>query len=826
MRNWKHCTPFAVLFVAVSLALFGCGGGGGSGEPQSAAKTVSGVVADGYLVGATVFLDRNGNKVLDLDEPSTTTGSGGAYTLTAADIDLYPLVVIVGVEVVDEDTGAAVGQEYVLAAPPGKPEFISPITTIIQERLEANPSLDLGEAEDLVKRKLGVTDDVDLFEDYIEPDTEGLSPGEAVVLREKLQTVHKVAQVVARTFGEMQGKIEAAAESAGVDLSDDLDAIVAMVVDRVIEKLGQIYEAVQGVEDVETISDDTVAEIEQEDPVTADNVAEEVERAKTVPQASAWSAILADGGVYWFDFDERCDGGAGCSTEIHYGQVQPQSDGSIEEEHGWFDFVTDQWVSETGSDMDSRYVLLQGQWTLVQDGPSEFQFQMNADGSAVLSHPQLGQEEKIEVVAADLAGKKMSAFLDPDAKGLFVDPAATFPSGAKAYKMTFTALQDRYEVGQWMDDVSGKDHNFASYWDCPTTGGACTESQVADLAEFLDVFAAVDGNDNQFRLGKLALQFAADGSIDIYREFQTWDGTQMQYGSELLTEAGALREQVVDGQTLHFLDLPGAYAGLLDWGGEEPTALFLVVLDGGVKVGTYSAAGTVTTEGGVNLNLAAFNAVKNNLALGEAPPVTTLPFTLDLVSGKVFVFQDAGSADVELIWFHGDGSLEVRGWEYDSSLQQDVAYEGAGTWSLAEDGVLTGTMADGSATLELLEDGASALTLRITDAGGPSFTEVWHKTVPFVAADLIGNSYGLSEGQVLTFADATTGSIVDPVEGTDGFTWSVGSDGAIAVDLASGRTPTLYLLAGGTASQFGIAGYMLDGSAALVDVFAEELTKQ
>ena len=45
---------------------------------------LNGVAIDGYLQGATVFLDRNGNGTLDSDEPSTVTDSSGRYSLNTS----------------------------------------------------------------------------------------------------------------------------------------------------------------------------------------------------------------------------------------------------------------------------------------------------------------------------------------------------------------------------------------------------------------------------------------------------------------------------------------------------------------------------------------------------------------------------------------------------------------------------------------------------------------------------------------------------------------------------------------------------------------------
>jgi hypothetical protein len=69
----------SLLSIAVTLALAACGGGGGSTAEPAA---TSGTAVDGYLSGATVFCDTNGNGVLDTGEASVTTNASGKYTFT------------------------------------------------------------------------------------------------------------------------------------------------------------------------------------------------------------------------------------------------------------------------------------------------------------------------------------------------------------------------------------------------------------------------------------------------------------------------------------------------------------------------------------------------------------------------------------------------------------------------------------------------------------------------------------------------------------------------------------------------------------------------
>lgn len=126
----KKLSMLAAAATAVLLAA--CGGGGGSG-PLASAGALTGVVVDGYLQGAAVFLDMNRNGVQDAGEPSTTTDLNGRYTLDYSEvtgsITGLPVVVTGGV---DSDTGFAFAGK--LAAPvesARQAQVVTPLTTLV-----------------------------------------------------------------------------------------------------------------------------------------------------------------------------------------------------------------------------------------------------------------------------------------------------------------------------------------------------------------------------------------------------------------------------------------------------------------------------------------------------------------------------------------------------------------------------------------------------------------------------------------------------------------------------------------------------------------------
>ena len=138
----------------VALTATGCGGGGG-GEttpppppppPPAKLSVQGGKVIDGYVSGATVWLDINGNHLKDADEPSTVSKAAGAYQLELSEpqracLPYSTLYVDVPVGAVDEDSGT-VKEAYQMAIAPQFKTLsvdqvlnISPLTTAIWDQV-------------------------------------------------------------------------------------------------------------------------------------------------------------------------------------------------------------------------------------------------------------------------------------------------------------------------------------------------------------------------------------------------------------------------------------------------------------------------------------------------------------------------------------------------------------------------------------------------------------------------------------------------------------------------------------------------------------------
>ncbi len=145
------------LVASLLLIVTACGGGEDGGD---SAVVLNGQVADGYLSGAIVFLDRNGNRMPDPGEPSTESGAQGHFSLDIeqGEGNLYPVVaeVIAGKTIDEDQPNQYVAESYQLEAPAGKWAFISPLTTLVNHELSKDSTLSLQEAEIRVLSQLGL----------------------------------------------------------------------------------------------------------------------------------------------------------------------------------------------------------------------------------------------------------------------------------------------------------------------------------------------------------------------------------------------------------------------------------------------------------------------------------------------------------------------------------------------------------------------------------------------------------------------------------------------------------------------------------------------
>ncbi|WP_298595472.1 c-type cytochrome [Zoogloea sp.] len=137
-----------LLGCALAVTLTACGGGGGGGSAgtsaPASATTLSGTAVDGYLQGARVLLDVNGNGLADAGEPTATTDANGRYRLDYSTLS-SPIagmrVVVTGG--VDTDTGNAfTGMLTARADGAQAGQLVSPLTSLVDALVAEGFSLD------------------------------------------------------------------------------------------------------------------------------------------------------------------------------------------------------------------------------------------------------------------------------------------------------------------------------------------------------------------------------------------------------------------------------------------------------------------------------------------------------------------------------------------------------------------------------------------------------------------------------------------------------------------------------------------------------------
>lgn len=598
--------------VLTVLALPGCGGGGGGGGDtigDPTAPSVSGVVADGYLVGATVCLDVNENRICDPTEPKATTGAGGTYKITyqnSGDTN-HPIVVEVSVGTVDEDTGKPVNKSYVLTAPAGKPEFVSPLTTMVQTVLEQNPALTVEDAEAAVKDSLGQTADstVDLFTDYVaaKDDAENEDAPE-------YEQLHRVAQVVARVMEANHEAIEQAAADAGLDVEQVMDSVVRTVAAQVMAQLGTIVQEVEEVEDAggDFNPDDLAKGVPGADPNAVVEDIEQEEEAAGVAVANPQEIL--QGGINMLDSMEYAQN----QFTLGYERIGLAGDNStLTMEANWQDPYGG-WQTYAGYGYSSYLLNSSGGWVPTTD--TDWTVSFSGD-KALISRAGGADVIKISGAVQDVSTKPIADFVDDDGWANWILSGATFSDGAKAYRWTETRQTGLYEIPVVSpSDCDGFGADYGN--NCNVALAAQANPQGMAAATSLDQVMypadfAFDQASTVVRIGEnLGVQFVGDANADtgVLRFVKIQTGSMMAAPNQP-GAPGTWSKKTVNGVTMIMFDVPPAFRDMLLY--DESPRYFLAVQGGYVRAGAHAPAGTVSFEDKWNFNDKAMKDILTNL---------------------------------------------------------------------------------------------------------------------------------------------------------------------------------------------------------------------
>ncbi len=163
---------YPTLTLIAAAMLSACGGGDGS-DPVPKSTYLNVTAIDGYLKGAEVWLDLNGDYKWNTGEPKAITTEGGKANLNVDGVtnpSSHPIVVkvIPGVTVDETTPNQTVKSGYIMSAPSGELD-VTPLSTLVQVSM-ANGSLTKEAATEKVATDLGVSKE-DVLGDYIEKET-------------------------------------------------------------------------------------------------------------------------------------------------------------------------------------------------------------------------------------------------------------------------------------------------------------------------------------------------------------------------------------------------------------------------------------------------------------------------------------------------------------------------------------------------------------------------------------------------------------------------------------------------------------------------------
>lgn len=163
-------------------------------------EPLEGVVVDGYVAGATVFVDINGNGVQDSGEPSTTTDAQGNFSFPDGANNFGNIVSTGGTDI-------ATGQPFEgsLTAPAGS-DVVNPLTTLI-DAISKTPGNTVASARAQVLTALGLDANTDLQKfDPIATAADPNATAEQKALALKVQAAAaQINTIVQQTAAVLQG---------------------------------------------------------------------------------------------------------------------------------------------------------------------------------------------------------------------------------------------------------------------------------------------------------------------------------------------------------------------------------------------------------------------------------------------------------------------------------------------------------------------------------------------------------------------------------------------------------------------------------------------
>lgn len=592
---------YSALFLSTTVMLAGCGGGGGDSNtptttipitptPTIKLTALSGVVADGYIQGAIVCVDKNANLLCDTGEIQTTTNNKGEYILKDVNNDdatNFPVIALVPVGAIDQDDPThAISQPYTLTTPIGKHAFISPLTSLVKEYRDDN-ALSTEEASQIIANILATPNSNDLFSNYAVSNN----------TREQ-KRLHNVAKLAVNAFASITDHIKKSADAT----------LYSAKIQHTIAVRGFLQQAPYILGDVNAEGYSPLLATAFSAPIP------DLLKLASLPRTnvSAQAIALANNSVYALQVEikptTQCsDGSTSCAgfypASFYYGSssVSSQENSTYTSRN-----MLNQFNLQTGSVVDKSNItgLLLGATDWVSVSEAEESIVSFSGNTATYSSAFGNITESIS--AGSIANISIAGYLDLsrsllNKQYMFLQflplTSATFPSGSMSYIYTSINHVDRYAI----PDSSYDDDIFTPRM---LTDTYHPEQLFSTLNEAQNYFST-----NWFRLASnVEVRLSANGVLDVRKVGIDTNHAMVEVN---IVDKGTWSRKTTNGQAMIVLDIP-EYLNPL--GGRD---LLWAVQNGKVVQGVFTPKGRVTQ--GIAFNKTAFDALKAAIVLTPLP---------------------------------------------------------------------------------------------------------------------------------------------------------------------------------------------------------------
>ncbi|CAM2883060.1 hypothetical protein [Moritella viscosa] len=620
------------LGLSSSITLVGCGGGGGddknTGKVTTPAVTVPVTTAptsvfynvkviDGYLKNAQVWLDINGDKKLDDDEPSIFSGSGGVAQLDVTNIinpeQYSSFAKIIFGQTVDEDTGP-VANDYVMSAPPGEKE-ITPLSTLVSIGIaHSTDGTETAEEYAVIQQAvmtkianaLGIQEE-DVFGDYIANGSGGSSyAAENIVISKILPNdtdefitiiadnsddtafnkqvsvvsdmIKDVVEITAEEDFDTQVSIfddddDLDTDSDGDGLPDGLDALP----NDVNEWLDSDGDLIGNNADPDDDNDGVIDELDIDplDPALG------ISETKQVIQ-------FLQGSSAFYTLSEELNNNV---SELYIDGFTVNGDLAVTESYERI--RTDNSLALLSTEMSSNLLLTLSGWTNVGGG-----YTLDLADGMLTAYPTDYSDISYQItsVMSELSGLNIAE--NSINWGMFIDDSTVYPEGAISALFSLKANQDTYSL-------SGED-----LWVLRGNYGVGDGSDATTLNELITASSAGDNPDSGLvhgvSLGQhVGVELVADNTVNFY----TFDFSETETAQKIASTTWSLTS--LNGEEIISFTVPQVVidSWIDRWEYDSPHIIFSVYQDRVIRGSVQKSGELIDGDKSAFMNEIAKNAV-------------------------------------------------------------------------------------------------------------------------------------------------------------------------------------------------------------------------